>query len=92
MINLKLKPMLLVMLFFALFVPIAAAHSTHNDRKVADAQRVLRDKGIYAGPITGHLDSITRSAVREFQSRNGLKPSGNLNHNTLELLGLERVR
>lgn len=44
--------------------------------EVSDLQDALREKGFYNYKTTGYFGSITLSAVREFQSSNGLECDG----------------
>lgn len=39
---------------------------------IASLQRALKARGVYRGPITGHMDSRTRKAIRKFQKPQGL--------------------
>jgi peptidoglycan hydrolase-like protein with peptidoglycan-binding domain len=50
-------------------------------------QRGLRDKGVNPGPIDGVVGPRTREAVRAFQTRYGMKPSGELDNQLLFALG-----
>ena len=50
-------------------------------------QRGLRDKGMDPGPIDGVVGPRTREAVRAFQTRYGMKPSGALDNQLLFALG-----
>jgi hypothetical protein len=42
---------------------------------IATLQRALAARGHYRGPVTGHMDMATRSAVRAFQRPQGLDSS-----------------
>jgi hypothetical protein len=53
---------------------------------VADAQRSLRDHGVYGGPIDGSLSTETRHAILQFQLRHGQVATGDLDEATLRLL------
>ena len=50
-------------------------------------QSGLRDKGMNPGPIDGIVGPRTREAVRAFQTRYGMKPSGALDNQLLFALG-----
>jgi hypothetical protein len=52
------------------------------------AQKMLKDKAMYAGEQTGKLDDPTRDGLKKFQEANGLKPTGTLNKVTLEKMGI----
>lgn len=49
-------------------------------------QRLLKEAGTYSGPLTGAYDKNTLSAVRQFQSLNGIKEDGVVGAETLILL------
>lgn len=56
---------------------------------VSKAQQELTKLGIYEGLATGEIDSITRSAVLEFQTEHGLPKTGVLTPRTILELGLK---
>jgi hypothetical protein len=47
-----------------------------NNAEVRGLQQFLRDQELYAGPVTGNFLALTRSAVRAFQSREGISAVG----------------
>ena len=57
-------------------------------RVVAEAQRQLRSRGYYRGWIDGRYGGGTAFAVRTFQYRLGISPTGQLDMRTLDALGL----
>ena len=57
--------------------------------QIADAQKLLKQKGMYAGDETGKLDDATRDGLKKFQESDGLKVTGTLNRVTLEKMGIE---
>src|SRR5216110_665728 len=59
-----------------------------NVRIVAEVQRQLVIRGYYQGWIDGRYGPRTAFAVRVFQSRLGISPSGQLDMRTLDALGL----
>jgi len=59
-----------------------------NVRIVAEVQRQLVIRGFYRGWIDGRYGSRTAFAVRTFQYRLGISPTGQLDMRTLEALGL----
>jgi peptidoglycan hydrolase-like protein with peptidoglycan-binding domain len=62
--------------------------SDRTDRDpVKAAQESLRDKGYDPGPADGKMGPKTRQAVREFQTKEGLKPTGTLDSTTMARLG-----
>lgn len=50
-------------------------------------QLALQKRGISPGPIDGVFGPLTKEAVRSFQSRYGIKASGEINNQTLFALG-----
>jgi peptidoglycan hydrolase-like protein with peptidoglycan-binding domain len=57
--------------------------------QVADAQKLLKEKGMYSGDETGKLDDATREGLKKFQEASGIKITGTLNQITLEKMGIE---
>jgi hypothetical protein len=53
---------------------------------IRKAQEILTRKGFDVGPVDGLLGSGTRAALRSFQQRSGLPPSGELDAGTLRAL------
>jgi peptidoglycan hydrolase-like protein with peptidoglycan-binding domain len=56
--------------------------------QIMQAQKMLKDKGMYAGEETGKLDDATRDGIKKFQTANGVKVTGTLNRETLEKMGI----
>ena len=56
--------------------------------QITQAQKMLKDKGMYAGEQTGKLDDATREGLRKFQTENKIKVTGTLNKETLEKMGI----
>lgn len=54
---------------------------------IAQVQRALIVRDLYAGPVTGDYDAATRAAVRRFQSETGPE-SGTLSTASAKSLGL----
>jgi peptidoglycan hydrolase-like protein with peptidoglycan-binding domain len=57
--------------------------------QVKAAQKLLKDKSMYAGEQTGKLDDATRDGLKKYQDANGLKVTGTLNQSTLEKMGID---
>lgn len=57
--------------------------------QIESAQRILKESGGYSGAETGRYNKEFRTAIREYQSENGLKRKGSLNRATLEKMGIE---
>jgi peptidoglycan hydrolase-like protein with peptidoglycan-binding domain len=58
----------------------------HSSRFVKHVQEELKKDGLYKGKIDGIFGPQTRSAVMQFQKKNGLKPTGHLDRVTLNKL------
>lgn len=59
-----------------------------NADQIMQAQKMLKEKGMYTGEQTGKLDDATRDGLKKFQSANGVKATGTLNRETLEKMGI----
>jgi peptidoglycan hydrolase-like protein with peptidoglycan-binding domain len=57
--------------------------------QVKAVQQALKDKGHDPGAIDGKMGPKTQSALREFQSKEGLTASGRLDAETMTKLGVE---
>jgi peptidoglycan hydrolase-like protein with peptidoglycan-binding domain len=51
--------------------------------QVTDAQRALRQQGLYKGPVDGKIGPETRTAISQFQKQNGLKQTAQLDEQTI---------
>jgi len=56
--------------------------------QITAAQKLLKEKNLYAGEASGALDPATRAALKAFQEANGMKGTGTLNAATLEKMGI----
>lgn len=56
--------------------------------QIVAAQKLLKEKSLYAGEPTGALDPATRAALKAYQETNGMKGTGTLNQATLEKMGI----
>lgn len=56
--------------------------------QVAAMQQRLNERGFFAGRVDGLWGPDTSAAVRSFQQKNGLSPSGLLDPGTLQALGI----
>jgi len=56
--------------------------------QIMAAQKILKEKNLYAGEATGALDPATRAALKAYQEANGLKGTATLNQATLEKMGI----
>jgi len=59
---------------------------------ISAAQRVLREQGGYQGPIDGALSTETRQAIIQFQLHRGQVATGDLDPETMRLLGVVSTR
>ena len=55
--------------------------------KVRAAQQSLKDQGFDPGPVDGRMGPKTRAAITDFQKKEGLKVSGQLDADTASRLG-----
>jgi peptidoglycan hydrolase-like protein with peptidoglycan-binding domain len=56
--------------------------------QIIEAQKLLKNGGMYSGEETGKLDDTTREGLKKYQEAKGLKPTGTLNQVTLEKMGI----
>ncbi len=56
--------------------------------QITEAQKILKEKGIYSGEATGKMEDAFRTAVKAFQKDNGLTQTGTLNRSTLEKMNI----
>jgi hypothetical protein len=69
--------------------PIYASSPTEDPAQVvANVQSALQQQGYYEGDIDGILGPETRAALAEYQSAQGLEPTGAVDEPTLETLGM----
>jgi peptidoglycan hydrolase-like protein with peptidoglycan-binding domain len=55
---------------------------------VANVQAALQEQGYYHGEVDGILGPETRAGLAEFQSAQGLEPTGTVDEPTLQTLGM----
>jgi peptidoglycan hydrolase-like protein with peptidoglycan-binding domain len=51
--------------------------------QIKDAQKLLADKGLYKGAVTGRLNKDFKAALTAYQKQNNLKATGRLNQETI---------
>jgi len=56
--------------------------------QIQQAQKILKDRGFYAGEQTGKLDDDTRAGLKKYQAAENIKVTGTLNKVTLEKMGV----
>jgi peptidoglycan hydrolase-like protein with peptidoglycan-binding domain len=59
------------------------------DQLIESVQQALKDAGFYYGEVSGEMNANLTAAIRRYQIRNGLQVTGELNDETLQLLGLK---
>ena len=57
---------------------------------VIKAQLVLKNDGIYSGPVDGKMSQGTREAIRSFQQSHELNVTGAIDDDTARELGLQQ--
>ena len=62
--------------------------NTPNADQVSKAQEVLKNDGIYSGPVDGKMSESTREAIRSFQQSHQLNMTGTIDDETARQLGL----
>lgn len=80
------KLLFLSALALSLAAPLAAVA---DDDAVRGAQVSLRNAGYYNGPVDGELTDATKAALRRYQLRNQLEPTGSLTPETAAALAKE---
>jgi len=63
--------------------------NTPNTDQVSKAQEVLKNDGIYSGPVDGRMSQSTREAIRSFQQSHQLNMTGTIDDETARQLGLQ---
>jgi hypothetical protein len=74
--------------FYAYDGPIYGYNDLPPDQVIANVQAALQTQGYYRGEIDGLLGPLTRAALAEYQSANGLYPTSAIDEPTLESLGM----
>ena len=63
--------------------------NTPNTDQVSKAQEVLKNNGIYSGPVDGRMTQDTRDAIRSFQESHQLNMTGTIDDETARELDLQ---
>ena len=71
----------------AILILIVSIAPIRADQTIERVQQALKEQGFYYGEITGEKNADTTAAIRRFQIRHGLQITGELNEETLRLLG-----
>src|ERR1700680_4478614 len=56
--------------------------------RIRDIQAALRKDGSYEGELTGKWDAATMDAMKKYQDKNGISPTGKIDAVSLNKLGL----
>lgn len=56
--------------------------------RIRDIQAALQKDGSYEGELTGKWDAATMDAMRKYQDKNGISPTGKIDAVSLNKLGL----
>jgi peptidoglycan hydrolase-like protein with peptidoglycan-binding domain len=72
----------------AVLIFIGSTMLMRADQLVESVQQALKDQGFYYGEVTGETNANLTAAIRRYQIRNGLQVNGELNAETLQLLGI----
>src|SRR5215217_1442862 len=75
---------------FLLLLSLAGSGITRADEDVRSTQEELRRRNVYFGDIDGRHTPELEEALKRFQQRKGLTPSGREDDSTLRTLGLKR--
>lgn len=75
----------------AMLAGSAVAQTTPSARRehVKATQQALKDKGHDPGAVDGVMGPKTQAALKDFQSKEGLKASGQLDAETMSKLGVQ---
>lgn len=81
---------IILMTIACLLLPVCYGLSRYgsNGEEVRQIQKKLKEWGYYDGGVDGIYGSKTYSAVKKFQSKNGLKADGIAGEKTLAALGI----
>ncbi|MEW6731364.1 MAG: peptidoglycan-binding domain-containing protein [Acidobacteriota bacterium] len=63
-------------------------YALDSPEMVEFSQMELSKQGLYAGPFNGEMNSQTAEALKQYQLKNNLNPTGQLDHRTAGSLGL----
>ena len=66
----------------------AKAQAAPTPDRIKEIQTALQREGAYNGDATGKWDSTSIEAMKSYQDKNGLSPTGKIDALTLEKLGL----
>jgi hypothetical protein len=67
----------------------APSDATPSPEVITKAQEALIRQGYEAGPVAGVITPETTESVKQVQAQNALEPTGELDHETLAVLGVD---
>jgi peptidoglycan hydrolase-like protein with peptidoglycan-binding domain len=67
---------------------LASAGALRADQTTSMVQQALKEQGFYYGDVNGEKTADTTAAIRRYQIRNGLQVTGEIDAETLRLLGV----
>jgi peptidoglycan hydrolase-like protein with peptidoglycan-binding domain len=68
--------------------PKTKAQMAPTPDRIKEIQSALQREGAYEGAPTGRWDDSTADAMKKYQDKNGLSPTGKIDALTLQKLGL----
>lgn len=75
--------------YYAYDAPIYVGHrSDPPDKVIADVQAVLKDMGYYRGEVDGLMGPLTREALTQYQTDNGMQVTAVIDEPTLDSLDM----
>jgi Putative peptidoglycan binding domain len=75
--------------YYAYDAPIYVGHrSDPPDKVIADVQAALQEMGYYKGEVDGLIGPLTREALTQYQSDNGMTVTAVIDEPTLDSLGM----
>jgi len=69
--------------------PQAGTSSTFDKKTIKQVEKALKEKKLFTGKVDGVLDAETTTAIRKFQTDNGIVVTGQLDTRTLDALGVK---
>lgn len=65
------------------------ASNLYTPRNIRAVEQALKDMNYAVGPVNTVIEPDTHYGLRQFQQQHGLAPTGNLNYETLERMGID---
>lgn len=67
----------------------SGTNTTFDKKTIKQVEKALKAKNLFTGKVDGVLDAETTSAIRRFQTDNGIIVTGQLDARTLDALGVK---